>query len=69
MRIKVSDKLPKYDTVVIVWSTLHDGPALGMLRQPSMIREKNYWEVQPWWEVDYWTYDGVESWQPIEGEP
>ena len=69
MKYKVSDKLPEYDAVIIVWGLTHSGPALGMLRKhnPNIGRgEKDYWEVQPWWEVDYWTYEEIDSWQPIE---
>lgn len=66
MRIRVSDKLPEYDTVVIVWGLTHSGPALGQLRKIEEGKSSDYWEVIPFYEVMYWTYEGIDSWLPIE---
>lgn len=69
MRIKVSDNLPPYDIIVIVWGLTHEGPALGKRCRKDKGKDWDYWEAQPFYEVNYWTYGGIQSWQPIEGEP
>lgn len=67
MKYKVSDKLPDYDVTVIAWGKTHEGPALAKFRQQvDKSKDKDYWEVVPFYEAQYWTYEGIDSWQTID---
>lgn len=65
MKYKVSDKLPEYDVTVIAWGETHEGPALAKFRKAIDEKNRDWWEVQSFY-ADYWTYNGIGSWQPIE---
>jgi hypothetical protein len=61
--ISVINDLPKCNHTVLVWSTLDNDYALGILN------DKGNWHCQCLYDVDYFTRTGVSHWMEMPKVP
>lgn len=67
--ISALDKVPPFDTLVLVVGHTHTGIALAKYRQKEKGKTGPFWEIQPFNDVIYWTYGGITHWDYITLEP